>query len=671
MILPRPKVALVGHPNCGKTALFNALTGGRGKVGNYAGVTVERKTGCATTPRGRILCVLDLPGIYRLDPDRSRSAPDRTLDETITWEVLFGQHGEESPPDLVLAVVDATNLERTLGFVLELQENFPERPIILVLNMMDLGRKRGLELDLECLAQDLNVAIIPTVATRRAGLDLLLNQIDLEITREQNRRYGGELSSARASLPDQIRRRFASVDQILARAVRTPLHGPNRSDTIDAVILHPLWGSFILAFVFAVMFQLIFSVAERPMGWIKTAVSQLAMTLVKILPPGPVVNLLTDGVLAGVGSVLVFLPQILLLFAFLHLLEASGYLPRAAFLVDRLMGRMGLHGRAFIPLLSSFACAIPGILATRTIQNRKDRLATILVAPLMTCSARLPVYSLLVGAFIADRMIGGWIHLQGLVMFGLYLGGIVMAILVAAILRLTLLPGMQPPLILELPSYKWPELQGCLREMKDRALSFVQQAGTVILTLSILMWFLASYPRPAVSSLDPPIYSSYAGRMGRALEPLVAPIGFNWQIAIALIPSFLAREVMVGSLATVYAVTAHSVGMTAPNLKPWEEHHGEESGQFAPSGLDATASEATDDLQWLLGHRLAHEWSLATALSLLVWYVLACQCFSTLAVTRRETGSWKWPAFMLGYMTLLAYAGSWVTYHWASSWGVT
>jgi ferrous iron transport protein B len=616
-----PKIALAGNPNCGKTALFNAITGGRQKVGNYPGVTVERKEGQALTPSGKTVSLLDLPGTYSLDA--------RTPDEAITRDVILGRHEKEAPPVLLVAVADATNLERNLGLILELRAL--KQPVVLALNMMDLAESRGLELDLAVLSRELGAPVVPTVAVKRKGIDELLGQVESQL------QISGALAVApdwRKPTSDEIRTRFAEVDRIVRLATRRGSRPALWTDRIDRVVLHPVWGSLLLLVVLAVLFQAIFSWANIPMDLIKSAVAAAGETVGRWLGDGPLKSLLVDGVIAGVGAVLVFLPQILLLFLFILVLEDSGYMSRAAFLMDRLMGRVGLHGRAFIPLLSSFACAIPGIMATRTIENRRDRLTTILVAPLMTCSARLPVYSLLIAAFIPNRVIWGPVRLQGLVMLGLYLAGIFAALLMAVVFRATLLKGPKPPLLMELPTYKWPSSRGVALGLVERCRLFMQRAGTVILTLSVLIWFLASYPKAPVGASAPAIAYSFAGRIGHAIEPLVRPVGFNWRIAVALIPGFAAREVMIGALGTVYAVEGHGAG----------------------SGLAAA---------------LARDWSLATALSLIVWYVLACQCLSTLAVTRRETNSWRWPAVMLGYMTALAYVASFVTYHLAvlAGWG--
>ena len=636
------RLALVGNPNCGKTSLFNALTGGKARVGNYPGVTVEKKEGVLVSASGLNLQLLDLPGAYSLDP--------RTPDEEITRSVLL--EAQEKAPDLLIAVADANHLERTLGFILELKSL--GKPMVLALNMMDLAQKRGFQIRLDLLSQELGMPVIPTVATKKEGLIELLKQLDencLSLLSSQSSlssslssppsssaapssqlrsNQDGDLSSLNASHTDQIRARFTEVDRILKQALLRAPSPALWSDRMDRVLLHPVYGSLILILIFGLLFQAVFSWAEMPKEWIEEGFHTLALTLGQWLPDGPLRSLIVDGVMTGVGSVLAFLPQILLLFSFILFLEDSGYLPRAAFMMDRVMGKVGLHGRAFIPLLSSFACAIPGIMATRTIENRRDRLTTILVAPLMTCSARLPIYTLLISAFIPNTQILGVFRLQGLVLLSLYVFGVFAALAVAFILKRVVFPGPRPALLLELPTYKWPSFKGIGIGLWERCQLFVKNAGTVILSITVILWFLSSYPKPPQGAEGPAIAYSFAGQIGHALEPLVAPIGFDWRIAVALIPGFAAREVMIGSLATVYAVEdqAQSLGVS----------------QF-------------------LGERLSQQWSVATALSLIVWYVLACQCLSTLAVTRRETNSWKWPMVMLSYMTALAYASSYVTYH--------
>ena len=630
-----PLIALAGSPNCGKTALFNALTGGRQKVGNYAGVTVERKEGTVLGHFGFDVQVLDLPGTYSLDA--------RTPDEVVTRDVLLGQVAHERVPALLVAVADATNLERNLSLVLELRDL--GKPLVLALNMMDLALARGLEIDLAILERELGFPVIPTVAVKREGTEALVRAVENRLRAE------GETAflSISASLPEAtfttVRERFLEVDRILAASIRKPLAPTLWTDRIDHIVLHPVFGTFVLIAVLTLMFQAIFSLAEIPKGWIDLGVKALGQGVFTLLPDGALRSLLVDGMIAGVGGVLVFLPQILLLFFFILILEDSGYMPRAAFLMDRLMGKVGLNGRSFIPLLSSYACAIPGIMATRAIPSPRDRLVTILIAPLTTCSARLPVYTLLIGAFIPHRTVFGILGLPGVVMMVLYFSGIAAALLMALLFRQFVFKGPRPELILELPTYKWPSVRNVTLGLWERAMIFVRRAGTIILALTVILWFLSSYPKAPESSKDPAIYSSYAGRIGHAIEPVIRPLGFDWRIGVALIPGFAAREVMVSALATVYAVETRE----GPNS-------------------EGTATEEANVKA--LGDVLAKSWSLATALSLLAWYVIALQCVSTVAVAHRETNSWRWPLLMLGYLTALAYAGSFLTYHVALTLGL-
>ncbi len=624
-------VALVGLPNCGKTSLFNALTGSRQKVANYPGVTVERKEGWVrlgmsaasdnSGPAVSQLRLLDLPGTYSLD--------SRTPDEEITREVVLGRHAAEVQPQALIAVVDATNLERNLGLVLELKAL--GLPIVLALNMMDLAGRRGLELDLSVLERELGVPVIPTVAVKAEGLAPLLARVSERCAKRPPAQCPWQKPTAA-----EVRERFARVDQILKNCVRRRSKPAALTHAIDRLVLHPVWGAVVLLLALGLMFQAIFSWASIPADAIEAGVAAFGGWMGDRMPEGPLKSLLIDGVIAGVGSVLVFLPQILILFAFIFALEDSGYLARAAFLMDRAMSAVGLHGRAFIPLLSSYACAIPGIMATRTIANPRDRLATILVAPLTTCSARLPVYTLLVGAFVPARKVAGVLGLQGLVLFGLYLAGTIAPLTVAAVLRRTVLKGPKPALLLELPTYKRPSLRGLALGLIERTRLFVRRAGTVILSLSVMIWVLSSYPKPPADAPAgvPAIHYSHAGQIGRAIEPLLRPLGFDWRVGVALVPGFAAREVMVSALGTVYSVE---------------------------QGTEADTSA--------LGARLAGSWSLATALSLMVWYIFAPQCLSTLAVVRRETNSWRWAAFLMAYMTVLAYGASFVTFQLARAMG--
>ncbi len=615
-----PRFALAGNPNSGKTALFNAITGSRQKVGNYPGVTVEKKEGLISRSSGETVRILDLPGTYSLDA--------KTPDEEVARDVLLGKIEGEETPDIVLAVVDATALERSLGLVLELKAL--GRPVVLALNMMDLAKARGAEIDLAVLSAELGIPVIPTVAVKREGIESLLDRASLAVRESAQAAPAKSRSKPlwKVSTPEEVRARFARVDAILAKAVRKSARPLLWSERLDRVVVHPVWGSLILLTLLTLIFQAIFAWASVPADLIETGIGALGETAGKMLPESVLRSLLVEGVIAGVGSVLVFLPQIILLFAFVLLLEDTGYMARAAFLMDRVMGKVGLHGRAFIPLLSSFACAIPGIMATRTIENRRDRLTTILVAPLITCSARLPVYTLLIAAFIPNDPVFGPFRLQGLVMLGLYLGGVIAALGMAWVFKRTLLKGVKPPLLLELPTYKMPSWRNLFFGLRERAWVFIRRAGTVILAITIVLWFLASYPKAPEGATEPAIHYSYAGKLGHAIEPVIAPLGFDWRIGIAFVPGFAAREVMVSALATVYAIEA--------------------------ADEDATATALSDILK--------SQWTVATALSLMVWYIIALQCLSTLAVARRETNSWRWPLFMLAYMTGLAYVASFATY---------
>jgi ferrous iron transport protein B len=606
------RLALVGVPNSGKTALFNRLTGSRQKVANYAGVTVERKEGSFVGPsRRRQYRVLDLPGSYSLTPT--------TLDEAITRDFLLGRLAGEAAPEFVVCVADATNLRLNLRLVLELRDLGV--PMIVALNMSDLARERGYRLDRERLEQELGVPVVETVAVAQGGHKDLLETLETV-------EHPGPAPSRAWSDPS-----FEHI-QHTQREVRRILHAadyaePVRSTAlqrIDAVVMHPLAGPVILAVLLFFIFQAVFSWAAVPMEMIDAGVSALGAQLQAALPDGALRSLLVDGVVAGAGSVLVFLPQILILFFFILMLEDSGYLPRAAYLLDRLMGSVGLSGRAFIPLLSSFACAVPGIMATRTIPNLRDRIATIMIAPLMTCSARLPVYALVIAAFIPNRPVGPF-NLPGLVLFALYVSGIVAAMAVAYALKRTALRSSYHPLLLELPEYHWPHLNNLAIGLWERTKVFLRRVGTIILALMIVLWFLSSYPAPPPDATGPAIQYSFAGYVGRGLEYVFAPLGFNWQISLALVPGLAAREVAVGALGTVYSLSATG-----------------------------------DDVAATLVPMIAHTWSLATALSLLAWYVFAPQCLSTLAVVKRETNSWRYPLLMAGYLFGLAYAAAFVTY---------
>jgi len=613
-----PMVALVGNPNAGKSALFNALTGARQKVGNYPGVTVERKSGRLALPDGRPVELVDLPGTYSLDP----ASPD----EAVTRDVVLGRQDGERRPSALLVVVDATNLDNHLRFVLQLAAL--GLPMVVALNMIDMAERDGLRIDAAALSRELGVPVIPTVAVRRRGVEELKEALGALVT--------GAGAPARVdvdSLPDivTLQRRARAI----AVAATVEENAQRRwTHVADAVALHPLFGPLILAALMFVMFQAVFAWSAAPMDLIDSGFQQLQALVTDVLPPGVLRSLLVDGVIHGVGAVIVFLPQILILFFFILLLEASGYMVRAAFLMDRLMARVGLSGRAFIPLLSSFACAIPGIMATRTIDDPKDRLTTILIAPLMTCSARLPVYAVIIGAFIPARSIGPGIGLQGLVLFGLYAVGIVGAMVVALVLRRTVARGANGGFMMEMPKYQMPNWRDIAIGLWQRAWIFLRRAGTLILAATLLLWALLSFPQ-APAGVSQSEYSA-AGRIADGLEAVVRPIGFNHQIALAIIPAMAAREVAVSSLATVYSIDAKDDETTARSL---------------------------------VG-RLQGKWPLPTALAFLMWFVFAPQCLSTLAVIRRETNGWTWPAFTLGYLFVLAYVAAGATYWLATALGL-
>ena len=603
------RIALVGSPNCGKTALFNLLTGSRQKVANYAGVTVERKEGGFATPAGRVVRVLDLPGAYSLNPT--------SLDEAITRDVCLGRYKGEDKPDLIVCVADATNLRLHLRFALEVRGL--GLPMILALNMSDSARRRGIRIDRDKLQHLLGVPVVETVAVRRGGAADLIDRLEAE-----------HLTNPPIGAPsDDV---HAEVNRILGQTVSMPSRTAAIDDRVDRVVLHPVWGLLILFVALFLVFQAVFAWAALPMEWIDAGMGALGAFFSANLPEGMLRSLLVDGIIAGVGSVVIFLPQILILFLFILALEESGYLPRAAFLLDRMMAGVGLTGRSFIPLLSSFACAIPGIMATRTIQDQRDRMATILVAPLMTCSARLPVYALLIGAFVPQRTVLGWFNLQGVVLFTLYAAGIVSALAAAYVMKRLNRDRSERALLLELPSYRLPHPRDLALGLWERARIFLTRVGKIILGLTVLLWFLSSFPAPPPGATDAAINYSLAGRIGHAMEPLFEPIGFNWQICIALIPGLAAREVAVSSLATVYALSAAS----------------------------ENAAEALSPI-------IAAQWSLATALSLLAWYVFAPQCLSTLAVMRRETNSWRTPALAAVYLFALAYLAALATYQIAAA----
>ena len=605
---PLPLVAVAGSPNAGKSALFNALTGARQKVANYPGVTVERKSGRVTLADGRPVELVDLPGAYSLEP----ASPD----EAVTRDVLVGRQKGERQPDALVIVLDASNLDNHLRFALQLLEL--GLPTIVALNMVDLARRDGLELDSGRLAEALGVPVIETVAVRRRGIASLQSALDDMLSAPRC----GVHERARSDLLHLQRqaRDIASAAVVRETPVRRWTH------RLDSVLLHPVAGPVILAFIMFVMFQAVFAWSAAPMDWIGSGVTWLSGVVSGALPPGLLRSLVVDGAIAGVGAVVTFLPQILILFFFILLLEGTGYMVRAAFLMDRLMHSVGLSGRAFIPLLSSFACAVPGIMATRTIEDPKDRLTTILVAPLMTCSARIPVYTLIIAAFIPNTRVAWGVGLQGLVMFGLYICGIAGALIAALILRRGVLKGGGGGFMMELPKYQWPPLKDVAIGLLARVEIFLKRAGTIILGTTIVLWALASVPQAGPAQKQTEV--SIAGKIGRGIEAVVSPIGFNQDISMALLPAMAAREVSVAAIATVYSIDS-----------PDEQ---------------AGATKLEDKLQ--------HRWSLATALAFLAWFVFAPQCISTIAVTRRETNGWKWPLFMIGYLFVLAYIAAGATY---------
>ncbi|MCW1980922.1 ferrous iron transport protein B [Xanthomonas arboricola] len=609
------RLALVGNPNSGKTALFNQLTGSRQKVANYTGVTVERKEGHFRAPSGREFAVLDLPGAYSLQP--------ASLDEAITRDLCRGFYPGEPAPDVLVYVMDATNLRLHLRFALELREL--GRPMIVALNMMDAAQRRGIVIDLPSLEQALGVPVVETVAVRRGGAKALVERIDAQAAH----------LAAPSATPPADGNYHAQVRQILSAAVTMPTRTSRVDDALDRWLLHPVWGLVTLAVVMFLIFQAVYAWATPVMDLIDGGTAMLGEWVSTHMAEGPLNSLLKDGIIAGLGGVIVFLPQILILFAFILALEESGYLPRAAFLLDRMMASAGLSGRSFIPLLSSFACAVPGIMSTRSIQDPRDRLATIMVAPLMTCSARLPVYALLIGAFIPQKTVWGIFNQQGLILFALYAAAIVSALLVSWTMKKWRRDKSEHPLMLELPSYRVPQLRDLALGLWERAVIFLKRVGGIILALTILLWFLLSFPAAPANATLPAIDYSFAGRIGHAMAVFFAPLGFNWQICIALIPGLAAREVAVASLATVYALSAAD---------------------------DDAAAQALSPL-------ISDGWSLATALSLLVWYIYAPMCISTLATIKRETNSWKQMTISAVYLFALAYLASLVTYQLAVLFG--
>lgn len=676
------RIALAGNPNSGKTTLFNKLTGSHYKVANYPGVTVEKREGRLELPEVGEVILVDLPGTYSLC--------GTSLDEIIATKALLGGIKGEEFPDLIIAVVDASNIERNLYLVSQLVD--AGAPVLLALNMIDLAERQGVVVYAEKLSRALDVPVVKLVAREGRGIEeLRATAVQLLTSRKvssqrlrwlngnqqfkelaerlgtveaKNRGWGNaplligsallsealtpedpglqsELAEARSRLTaDNIdplsfeaTQRYRWINSVVRGSCSfASTSAPRLHERIDALVTHPVWGTLIFVLIMATIFQGIFLWAQVPMEFIDTAVASLGTALGELLPAGQLRSLIVDGIVAGVGSVVIFIPQIAVLFLCLGILEDTGYLSRAAFLMDRLMRHVGLQGRSFIPLLSSFACAIPGIMSTRSIPTWADRITTIMVAPLMSCSARLPVYTVLIAAFVPREKVFGFISLQGLTLLGMYVLGIVGAAVVALLLKSTILRRQPAIFVMEMPPFRLPAVKVILHDVLDRIVIFLKNAGTIILACSIVLWFLASYPRPENGAEEGGLRHSYAGKIGTFIEPVIKPLGFNWEIGVGILASFAAREVFVSALATVY------------NLE---------------SGDDA---EATSLISVLQGKKRDGSFATVTALSLMVFYVFACQCMSTLAVCRRETGSWRWTGFMLIYMTALAYFASFVTY---------
>ena len=632
--LSRPlTIAVAGNPNAGKTSLFNSLTGLRQKVANYPGVTVESKVGLWTVaPELPAANLIDLPGLYSLDAT--------SLDEEIARDILLGRAAAVETPDVIIVVIDATNLVRNLYLATQLIET--GQPIVVVLTMFDLAQRSKLKIDVEKLSEALGVAVVPVVAKRHRGVAELAQAV-LAVVRHgafPSARGFELLGKSDSQRRAQLIRRYALIERIVSDAVEATDEGKTGvSERIDRVVTHRFLGPLILVLVMLLVFQAIFSWASLPMNLIDHVFSELAAAVRSHFPPGVFTDLLADGIIAGVGGVLAFLPQILLLFLFISILEDSGYMARAAFLTDRLMRAVGLHGKAFVPLLSSFACAVPGIMATRTIENPKDRLATIMIAPFMSCSARLPVYTLMIAAFFSGQKVFGFISLGAVIILGMYLLGIAVAIFVAWILKHTILNAPPPLFVMELPPYRVPHFGNVAHALLARSTVFLKRAGTVILSISILLWALVAFPRPAspplTHSSGAQIQNSFAGRAGRMIEPLIAPLGFDWKIGVGLISSFAARETIISTLSIVYNV-------------------GDNGGNKSTSLVETMRNAKRAD-----GSPV---WTPLVGLSLMIFFLLACQCMSTVAIVRRETNSWRWPLFMVGYMLVLAYVASLITY---------
>lgn len=646
-------MALAGNPNAGKTTLFNALTGLRQKVANYPGVTVERKEGVWRVSEGKTAKLIDLPGLYSLDAN--------SIDEQIASDVLTGKIVGVKVPDVIVAVVDATNLERNLYLVTQLLEY--KIPLVVALTMIDETEKSETKINAKKLSEELQVPVIPIVAREKRGIEDLQTAIFQVLNDKQAinslpffKQNGHSENGSRNS---NIVQRYAWISRVVSDAVEEKqTFETTVSEKIDRIFTHRVFGLAILTAILLLIFQAIFSWATLPMDLLDSGFGALGEAAKNTLPPGLFTDLLTDGIIAGVGGVLVFLPQIILLFFFISILEDTGYMARAAFLMDRLMRGVGLHGKAFVPLLSSFACAIPGIMATRTIENPKDRLATILIAPLMSCSARLPVYTLMIAAFFSGQYIFGFLSLGAVIILSMYLLGIVTAIAVAFVLKRTILKAPAPPLVMELPPYRLPNWKNVFLNVFQRAGMFVKRAGTVILAISIILWALTTFPQQEVQSpksnaqsqvseqadaqttdeiaaQSEQLRNSFAGHIGHAIEPVIAPLGFDWKMGVALISSFAAREVLVSTLSIIYNV-------------------GKDADAESDSLISAVREAKKDDG--------SPAWTGLTAVTMMVFFVLAMQCMSTIAVARRETNSWGWTMFMVGYMTVLAYAASFLTF---------
>lgn len=683
-------IALIGNPNSGKTTLFNALTGLRQKVANYPGVTVEKKEGRLVFPDGTSSTLIDLPGTYSLNAN--------SPDEQIAVDVLLGRTNHTPPPALVVCVIDAGNIERSLYLVSQLIDR--SLPLVIALNMIDAAERDGMMINVTALEHELGVRVVPTVANRRGGIAELKAAIQ-QTTHATGRRHqwhlpepverekvelvgllhqhhdmdepdahnaAVELLSAESSRVDEERRyveevrthvlqdhhkldllgfdrrslfvesRYQWIRDVCHKAVtQAPPGGKNLSDRIDRIVTHPVGGLLVFAAVMVFLFQSIFTWAQTPMLWIHDGFDLLGKEVAHILPPGDLEDLVVNGAISGVSAVVTFLPQITLLFLFIGILEDSGYMARAAFIMDRVMGKVGLHGKSFIPLLSSFACAIPGIMATRTIENPKDRLATMLVAPLISCSARLPVYTLLIAAFIPDTRILGVFSLAGVVLLSMYLLGLIAALASAWFFKKTFLRGAPPVFLMELPQYKLPSLRSVIMQVLDRVMAFLQRAGTIILGASIILWFLATYPKTPGLSGSANLQHSFAGMAGKVIAPVIKPLGFNWKIGIGLVSSIMQREVFVSTMGTIYGVSSTT---------------GTQEQAFVGDRMRADRDPVTGKPAF----------TALTAICIMVYYVLAMQCLSTVAIMRRETNSWRWPLFQIGYMTALAYAGTFVVY---------